>query len=337
MEKIVEKMRVSFLGAGSWGTSLGIMLSRQGHEIKLWEYNKPRVKRVQITYRMPKVLPGIKIPRELSYSADMKETLEGCQVLILALPSQALRSTLKKLPTDFKPPQLTVSLIKGIDSKTGLLPDKVWAGFFPKNPLTVLSGPSIAIEVLKGHPTAVVAASENKSMAKKAQKLFSFENLRTYLSNDVQGVQLGGALKNVIAIACGIAEGLGAGTNTLAALLSRGMAEISRLGVKMGANAATFAGLAGWGDVVTTVWNANSRNHRVGLAVAKGKDLKAILEELGMVAEGVETSKIARKLSKMYSVEMPITDATYRILFRNACPEKEITKLLSRPLKEEMG
>jgi glycerol-3-phosphate dehydrogenase (NAD(P)+) len=202
--------------------------------------------------------------------------------------------------------------------------------------VTVISGPSIALEVVKGYPTAVVAAGKDKTQVKRIQEIFSLDNLRVYRSNDVVGVEFGGALKNVITIACGIAEGLGAGTNTRAALLSRGLAEITRLGEALGANPRTFAGLAGWGDLVTTAWNPTSRNHRVGLGLAQGKALEAILEEIGMVAEGVETCRIARKLGGMHKVEMPITDATYRVLFLKADPRKEIARLLSRPLKEEV-
>jgi glycerol-3-phosphate dehydrogenase (NAD(P)+) len=182
----------------------------------------------------------------------------------------------------------------------------------------------------------VVAAGRVTEKVIRTQKLFSRDNLRVYRSRDPAGVELAGALKNVLAIASGIAEGLGMGTNARAALLSRGQAEITRLGERLGANPRTFAGLAGWGDLVTTAWNPSSRNHRVGLGLARGKVLEAILDELGMVAEGVETCRIARKLGKMHSVEMPITDSVYRILFRKADPGNEIEKLLSRSLKEEV-
>ena len=329
-------MRVSLLGAGAWGSTVGIKLYKAGHEVRLWEIDSQRVEKVGLTRRLPKVLPGIRIPKELFYTARIAEAVDGADILVLAVPCQALRSTLKKLPKKFKPPKLVASLIKGIEARRGLRPSQIWEEFFCTYPVTVVSGPSIALEVSKGHPTAVVAAGKDKKQVKRIQEIFSVDNLRVYRSNDVVGVELGGALKNVITIACGVAEGLGAGTNTRAALLARGLAEITRLGEKLGAKPRTFAGLAGWGDLVTTAWNPASRNHRVGLRLAQGKALEAILDEIGMVAEGVETCRIARKLGRMHKVEMPITDATYRVLFLKADPQKEIARLLSRPLKEEV-
>lgn len=329
-------MRVSFLGAGAWGSAMGIVLYRTGHDVRLWEINEARVAKLRYTRRLPGVLPGVRIPSQLHYTSDISTAVEETQLLILAVPCQALRATLRRLPRGYEPPELVVSLIKGIDAKQGLRPSQIWTEFSSRHPVTVLSGPSIAIEVLAGHPTAVVAAGDDEERVRQVQGIFSLDNLRVYRSDDAVGVELGGALKNIIAIACGIAEGLGAGTNTRAALLSRGLAEITRLGEKLGANARTFAGLAGWGDLVTTVWNPASRNHRVGLGLARGKNLEAILAELGMVAEGVETCKIARKLGRMHGIEMPITEATYRVLFRNAHPRKEIARLLARPLKEEV-
>ncbi len=329
-------MRVSFLGAGAWGSTMGIMLLREGHDVRLWEIDAARVKKLKHKRRLAGILPGVRIPSQLHYTSDIEEALAGADLLALAVPCQALRATLRRLPRGYEPPRMVVSLIKGLERRTGFRPSQVWAGFFPRHPASVLSGPSIAIEVLNGHPTALVAAGDDREGVKSVQKVFSINNLRVYRSDDAVGVELGGALKNVIAIACGIAEGLGAGTNTRAALLSRGLAEITRLGERLGANPRTFAGLAGWGDLITTVWNPASRNHRVGLGLARGKKLEAILAEIGMVAEGVETCRIANKLGKMHEVQMPITEATYRVLVRNADPRKEITRLLSRSLKEEV-
>jgi len=336
VENAVEKMRVSFLGAGAWGSTMGIMLSREGHDIRLWEIDSARVEKLGYTRRLPGVLPGARIPKELYYTSDIEEALAGADLLVLAVPCQALKATLRRLPRGYEPPRMVVNLIKGLERRTGFRPSQVWAGFFPRRPASVLSGPSIAIEVLHGHPTALVAAGEDKEAVKSIQRIFSFDNLRVYRSDDAVGVELGGALKNVIAVACGISEGLGAGTNTRAALLSRGLAEITRLGEKLGAKARTFSGLAGWGDLVTTVWNPASRNHRVGLGLARGKNLEAILAEIGMVAEGVETCRIARKLGRMHAIEMPITEATYRVLFRGADPHSEMSRLLARSLKEEV-
>lgn len=336
VEKDVEKMRISFLGAGAWGTTMGIMLHEAGHDIRLWEINRERVQKLGFTHRLPGVLPGVRIPEKLLYTSEIREAVEGADLLALAVPCQALRATLRLLVKNYEPPHHVVSLIKGLEVKTGARPTEVWLERFPESEPCVVSGPSIALEVLQGQPTALVAAGRNAKSVEAAQKIFSFKNLRVYRSEDPVGVELGGALKNVIAIGCGIAEGLGSGTNTRAALISRGLAEVTRLGEKMGANARTFAGLAGWGDLVTTVWNPFSRNHRVGLALAQGKALEAILEELGMVAEGVETCRVALKLGKKYGVEMPITEAVYKVLFRQASPESQLKTLLSRPLKHEV-
>lgn len=335
MEKTVEKMRITLLGGGAWGTTMGIMLNKAGHHIRLWEINADRVEKLGYTRRLPGILPGIKIPQQLEYTSNIKKAVDGADMLVLAVPCQALRKTLARIK-DCRPPSHAVSLIKGIETRQGLRPSQVWQEFFASTPLTVVSGPSIAMEVLKGYPTAVVAAGDNPDEVRRIQRLFSIENLRVYHAEDIVGVELAGALKNVIAIAAGMAEGLGAGTNSRAALLSRGVAEIARLGEQMGAKPRTFTGLAGWGDLVTTAWNPASRNHRVGLGLAQGKLLEAILDELGMVAEGVETCRIARKLGKMHQVEMPITESVYRVIFRKSSPEKEMERLLSRPLKEEI-
>lgn len=329
-------MKISFLGAGAWGTTLGITLHRAGHELRLWEINPDRLRQIETKRRLPGILPGIRIPGEMHYSRDIRAVVDGADVIALAVPCQALRSSLKKLPGGFQPPPLAVNLIKGLETSSGLRPTEIWEEFFPAVPATVLFGPSIAIEVLKGHPTALVAAGRDKEATKKVQKIFSVANLRVYRSRDAVGVELGGALKNVIAIGCGVAEGLGMGTNTRAALLARGVAEMARLGKKLGADPRSFAGLAGWGDLVTTAWNPASRNHRVGVELARGKKLDEILDRLGMVAEGVETCRIARKLGKVHGVEMPLTEATYRVLFDKKDPREEIALLLSRSLKKEV-
>lgn len=328
-------MRITFLGAGAWGTTMGMLLDGAGHQVRLWEINADRVEKLRYTRRLPGVLPAVRIPEKLFYTRDMREALEGAELLALAVPAQALRETLRRLH-GYEPARLVVSFIKGLEVKTGKRPSEVWEEFFPHSSVVIISGPSIAVEVVGGQPAALVAAGKDEQAVSGAQKLFSSGNVRVYRSQDPVGVELGGALKNVIVIGCGVAEGLGAGTNTRAALLSRGLAEITRLGEKLGASPRTFAGLAGWGDLVTTAWNPMSRNHRVGVGIAKGKLLEAILDELGMVAEGVETCRIARKLGRMHKVEMPITEATYRVLFKTADPRKEVSRLLARPLKDEV-
>ncbi len=328
-------MKIAFLGGGSWGTTLGIMLFEKGHEIYLWEINEERVKKVQKQREIPEFLPGIKIPVEIHYSSDINFVIDNADILVLAVPSHALRDTLSKLPKDYRPKRFCVSVIKGIEIKTKKRMSEVWKEFFD-TPIAVLSGPSIAREVVKKMPTSVVSASTVEDVAVETQHLFASSYFRVYTTDDVVGVELGGALKNIIAIAAGISDGLGFSTNTKGALLTRGMVEITRLGIRMGAKKETFAGLSGMGDMITTSFSENSRNRYIGYWLGKGKKIDEILKKMKMVAEGVKTTKAAIELSREMKVEMPITEAVYRILYKNSPPEEELKRLLSRPLKEEI-
>lgn len=328
-------MNLSFLGGGSWATTLGIILSERFKRIKLWEINEERIKKIEKRREIPEFLPEVKIPEKLEYSSNLFWVIEDADFLVLAVPSHALRSILKKLPKDYRPKKGVVSGIKGIEVDTKKRMSEVWKEFF-SYPIAVLSGPSIAREVVKNMPTTLVSASEDISLAQELQHQFSINNLRIYTSKDVVGVELGGALKNIVAIAAGISDGLGFKTNTKGALLIRGLAEIVRLGVKLGADPSTLSGLSGVGDMITTSFSEYSRNRYVGYRLGRGEKINDILKDMQMVAEGVNTTKAVKELAEELKVEMPITNSVYRIIYKGSSPLEELKKLLARPLKEEI-
>ena len=328
-------MKIGFLGGGSWGTALGIMLYEKNNDVYIWEIDKERVERVNKIREIEEFLPGVKIPEGIVYSNDMEKVIEEADIIVLAVPSHALRSVISNLPSSYKPKRLCVSVIKGIEVETKKRMSEIWKEFFDV-PIAVISGPSIAREVVRKMPTSVVCASEIKEIAVEVQHIFSAPYFRIYTSDDVIGVELGGALKNIIAIAAGISDGLGFLTNTKGAILTRGMVEITRLGVAMGAKKETFAGLSGMGDMITTSFSENSRNRYVGYWLGKGKKIDEILKGMRMIAEGVRTSKAAVELAKNNGVEIPITESVYRIIYEGSHPKDEMKRLLSRPLKDEI-
>jgi glycerol-3-phosphate dehydrogenase (NAD(P)+) len=328
-------MKVSFLGAGSWGLTLGTLLSRKGYEIRLWEINEERASRINKTRRADELLPGIPIPESLAITSNLKTVLENPDLLVFALPSQALRGVAETIKTLPPRPVPVVSVIKGIENKTFKRMSEILTGF-GWDQVAAISGPSLAFEVIQGMPTSVVATSTDEELAREIQKIFSGDNFRIYTNPDIVGVELGGALKNVIVIASGICDGLGLGANTKGALLTRGLAEITRLGTMMGADPLTFSGLSGMGDLITTAFSPYSRNRSVGEALARGKTLNQILASMVMVAEGVETTVAAAGLARKYGVEMPITRIVYQVLFENLPPHNAIKLLLERSLKPEL-
>jgi glycerol-3-phosphate dehydrogenase (NAD(P)+) len=282
-----------------------------------------------------KFLPSVKIPDGIKIAADIKKAAAGAEFIVLAVPSQFLRDVVKKLKSiDAKKP-IFVSVTKGIENKTLLRMSEVVKDVLGDIKIGVLSGPSIAYEVAREMPTTVVAASSSAEVAKKIQDIFMTQRLRVYTSSDVVGVELGGALKNIIAIAAGVSDKLGFGTNAKAGLVTRGLVEMKRLGVAMGAQEKTFNGLSGLGDLITTCSSEHSRNRRVGAEVAQGKNVSEIEKETPMVAEGIRTSASVRELSKKYKVEMPIADQIYAILFENKDPLKAVSDLMLREKKAE--
>ncbi len=331
-------MKISVLGAGGWGTTLAILLHYNGHEVTIWEYKKSYSKilaksRINETY-----LPGVKIPKEILITHELKESTTNKNMIVLAVPSQFLRSVVKQIaPSDIKN-SILVSVAKGIENKSLMTMSQMLKDEIPtvnNDQIGVLSGPSHAEEVSKRIPTAVVTASQNVETSKSIQAAFITSYFRVYASTDILGVELGGAFKNVIAIGAGIVDGAKFGDNTKAAIMTRGIAEISRLGIALGAQPETFAGLSGMGDLIVTCMSKHSRNRYVGERVGAGKKLKAVLKSMKMVAEGVETSRSASQLAKKHKVEVPITTEVYRILFEDKDPVKATTDLMTRDMKME--
>lgn len=331
-------MKISVLGAGGWGTALAILLNSNGHNVTLWEFN-PDYTRTLITHRENfYYLPNIKIPKEIEITNDLINAAEGKEMLVISTPTQYIRSSLTPLKDFDLKDTIITSVSKGIEIDTLKLVNEIIAEVLinsDKEKISCLSGPSHAEEVAKKVPTAVVCANRNLETAKIIQKVFSNETFRVYSSSDVTGVELGGALKNVIAIASGIADGAGFGDNTKAAIMTRGINEIMNLGVKLGAKKETFFGLSGIGDLIVTCSSKHSRNRFVGEQIGKGKKLKSILEEMKMVAEGVSTAKSVYQLSQKMSIEVPICLEVYKILFEDKDPLKATNDLMIRTLKEE--
>jgi glycerol-3-phosphate dehydrogenase (NAD(P)+) len=330
------KPTIAILGDGGWGTTLAILLFNKGFKVTLWgafrDYSKYLDK-----YRInKKFLPGIRIPKDITITSDLESAIAGKKVVIFATPSQHLRSVLIKIKQrSFCRKAIFLSVTKGIEIGTLKRVSEIIHQELGNVKLGVLSGPTIAHEVACGIPTTAIIASHDKHVRMYLQDIFMTPLFRIYTCEDVIGVELGGSLKNVIAIACGISDGLKFGTNTKAAILSRGLAEISRLGHVMGANIQTFSGISGLGDLVTTCISSYSRNRYVGEQIGQGKKLKDIKSHMQMVAEGVPTAKSAYGLSLKYRVDMPITREVYNVLYMNTDPRKAVKDLMTRAKKEE--
>lgn len=330
-----ERMRVSILGAGSWGITLASLLYKKGYDVILWEFEPERADRLRRERKAEEFLPGIEIESGIGITYTLKDVLNS-NLLCFALPSQVVRGVAKEIKKIKSEVDFVVSGVKGLEQKTEKRISEVLKEELMIKRIVALSGPSIAYEVIKGGPTSIVAASEDIESAKEVQKIFSAPYFRVYTSEDVIGVELGGALKNVIVIASGICDGLGLGANAKGALLTRGLAEITRLGKAMGANPLTFAGLSGIGDLITTSFSKYSRNRYVGEEIGKGRKLKEILSSMVMVAEGVSTSRSVVALSKRYNIEMPISQTVYEVLFKGLSPKEGVRRLMERELKPEI-
>lgn len=331
-------MNISVLGAGGWGTTLSIILHYNGHNVSLWEYKKDYAKFLTKKRENKLYLPGIKIPDEIIITHNFDEATTKKNILILAVPAQYLRGVIKKASYSNIKNSILVSVSKGIEIKSLMTMSQMLKDVFPNlddSQIGVLSGPSHAEEVSRRIPTAVVAASKNLETSRTIQTSFMTSYFRVYSSKDILGVELGGAFKNVIAIGAGIIDGAKFGDNTKAAIMTRGIAEISRLGVAMGAKPETFAGLSGMGDLIVTCMSKYSRNRFVGEQIGAGKKLKDVLKEMKMVAEGVETSRSAWQLAKKHNVETPITYEVYKILFEDKDPIKATNDLMTRDMKME--
>ncbi len=331
-------MRISVLGAGGWGTTLAILLHYNGHSVTLWEYKKDYAKILEKKRENVIYLPGVPIPDEMLITHNLNEAAADKNMIVMAAPSQFLRSVVNKIEKNLLKNSILVSVSKGIENKTLLTMSQMLLDAVPslsENQIGVLSGPSHAEEVSRRIPTTVVTASKDFETSKTIQSAFITSYFRAYASTDVLGVELGGAFKNVIAIGAGIIDGVKFGDNTKAAIMTRGIAEISRLGIAMGAKPETFAGLSGMGDLIVTCMSKHSRNRFVGEQIGGGKKLKQVLKEMTMVAEGVMTSKSASQLAKKMKVDTPITNEVYNILFKDKDPLKATTDLMTRDMKME--
>jgi glycerol-3-phosphate dehydrogenase (NAD(P)+) len=326
---------IAVLGAGSWGTTLADLLARKGNRVRLWAYEPEVVDAVNRQHENPLFLPGVPLSAALVADADAREAVQGAEVIVSAPPSHALRAVLGRVRGAVRPGTLVVSATKGIETDTLELMSAVITESLPDARVAAISGPSFAAEVCQGQPTAVVAAAHEAGTARDAQQVFATPTFRVYSNHDVTGVELAGALKNVIAIAAGILDGLGLGHNPRAALLTRGLAEITRLGVAMGADPLTFAGLAGMGDLVLTATGGLSRNRALGVALAKGESFEAYRAAHRSVAEGANASLAGAALGARHGVELPITEQVCDVLFRGKPAREGVAELMTRELKSE--
>ncbi|MGH7652169.1 MAG: NAD(P)H-dependent glycerol-3-phosphate dehydrogenase [Gemmatimonadaceae bacterium] len=329
-------MRCAVIGAGAWGTALGDLLARNGHEVRLWAYEHDVVDSINKSHENVRFLSGNRLAPALRAVGDLTAACDGAELVTVATPSQVLRAIMKSSASAISDEIPIVVATKGLERGTLALMTEVAAEEIPGSTVVALSGPSFAAEVVKCQPTAVVVASRNTDAAEAVQRAFSSPYFRAYTHSDVIGVELGGALKNVMAVATGIAEGLGLGFNARAALITRGLAEMTRLGVALGAEQSTFAGLAGLGDLVLTCTGSLSRNRTVGLELGKGRQLEDVLKDTETVAEGVVTAQSARDLAIRVGVEMPIVDTVNRVLFDGQPARSSIAALMSRELRSEV-
>lgn len=330
---------LTVLGAGSWGTALSLVLADNGHDVRLWSYHKEQAEKINQTKMNEKYLPDILLPETIIAYHDLEEAIKNCEIIIVAVPTKAVREVMKKLLNYIKNPVTIVHVCKGIEPGSLKRISEIIKEEVPEyllKDIVVLSGPSHAEEVSLRHPTTVAVASENLAAAEMVQELFMNTNFRVYTNPDVIGVEIGGALKNIIALAAGISDGLGYGDNAKAALMTRGLAEIARLGTKMGANPLTFSGLTGIGDLIVTCTSMHSRNWRAGNALGKGESLQEILHNMGQTVEGVRTTKAAYQLAEKYQVNMPISIILYKVLFENLNPKTAVDELMTRKKTHEM-
>ncbi len=327
---------IAVIGGGSWGTALAIQVARAGHDVVLWDINPDHVMAMQQSRSNEQYLPGIPLPERLKLSDQLEATLQSANTLLLAIPSHAVRGFLRANHAQIKAEQHIVWATKGLEEGSAKLVHQVVAEELADcHNVAVVSGPTFAGEVARNLPTAVTVAASSHRLASEVASFLHFGNFRVYTSEDMLGVELGGSLKNVLAIAAGIADGLGFGANTRAALITRGLNEMMRLGTAMGAHTETFMGLAGLGDLVLTCTDNQSRNRRMGLALADGLSIEAARQQIGQAVEGVKTAKEAWQLAEKYQVEMPIIEQTYLVLYQNKSPEDAVHDLLGREARSE--
>ncbi|MDW8517534.1 NAD(P)H-dependent glycerol-3-phosphate dehydrogenase [Priestia flexa] len=332
--------KIAVLGAGSWGTALGFVLADNGHDVRIWGHRQEIIDGINEMHENKKYLPGVELPMTMRGYTSLEEAILGVETVILAVPTKAIREVLQSLEEVATNPLTIVHVSKGIEPDTLLrISEMIEQEMEPAKlqDVVILSGPSHAEEVSRRQPTTVTSSSKNMKAAEKVQDLFNnHQYFRVYTNPDVIGVEIGGALKNIIALAAGITDGLGYGDNAKAALMTRGLAEIARLGSVLGANPLTFSGLTGIGDLIVTCTSVHSRNWRAGNMLGKGHKLEEVLDNMGMVVEGVRTTKAAYQLAEKYDVKMPITQALYDVLFNDVSAKAAVDSLMSRTKTHEM-
>ena len=332
----MEKMaKVRVLGAGSWGTALSLLLCKNGHEVTLWSALEDEVRMLCEKREHESKLPGVRLPEDMKITADLEDSLQDPDVAVLAVPSPFTRSTAHRMAPFVKKGQIIVNVAKGVEEHTLMTLSEIISEEIPQADVCVLSGPSHAEEVGKGLPTTCVVSAEKRETAEYLQGIFMSPVFRVYTTPDILGVELGGALKNVIALAAGTADGLGYGDNTKAALITRGIAEISRLGTKMGARAETFYGLSGIGGLIVTCASVHSRNRKAGYLMGKGYTMQEAMDEVKMVVEGVYSARAAKSLAEKYQVEMPIIEEVNKVLFEDKPAADAVRDLMLRDKKVE--
>ena len=326
---------VGIMGAGSWGTALALLLHKNGHQVTVWSINEDEVKMLSEKREHESKLPGVKIPEDMMFTTDIESTVKGKDFVVLAVPSPFTRSTSRNMCPFIAEGQIIVDVAKGIEESTLMTLSQQIEEEIPQADVAVLSGPSHAEEVGRGLPTTVVIGAKTKETADYLQEMFISEVFRVYTSPDILGMELGGSLKNVIALAAGIADGLGYGDNTKAALITRGIAEIARLGVKMGGAIESFTGLTGIGDLIVTCASVHSRNRKAGYLIGQGMSMQEAMDEVKMVVEGVYSTKAAVKLGEKYDVSLPIINKVNEVLFENKDPREAVNELMLRDSKAE--
>ena len=327
--------KVGILGAGSWGTALSLMLYKNGHDVTVWSIDKREVEMLQNEREHKSKLPGVKLPEDMVFTNNLEEGMEDKDFLVLAVPSIFTRSTARSMKPYIKQGQIVVNVAKGIEEDTLMTLSEQIDEELPEADVAVLSGPSHAEEVGRGLPTTCVVGAKSKATAEFLQEAFMNDFFRVYISPDILGIEIGGALKNVIALAAGIADGLGYGDNTKAALITRGIAEITRLGVKMGGKAESFSGLTGIGDLIVTCASMHSRNRRAGILIGQGKTMQEAMDEVQMVVEGVYSAKAGLALAKKYNESMPIIEQINLVLFEDKSPAEAVYELMHRDGRRE--
>lgn len=328
--------KVSVLGGGSWGIALAVLLHKNGHQVTVWSALEQEIEMLRTNHEH-KMLPGVKLSEDMIFTTDDKEAIEGKELLVMAVASAYTRQTAKRISKLVADRQKIVNVSKGIEESTLMTLSEIIEQEIPQADVAVLSGPSHAEEVGRGIPTTIVVGAKSKKTAEFIQSLFMNEVFRVYISPDILGIELGGSLKNVVALAAGIADGLGYGDNTKAALITRGITEIARLGTAMGGQFETFCGLTGIGDLIVTCASMHSRNRRAGILIGQGKTYKEAMDEVQMVVEGVYSAKAAMGLAKKYDIQLPIIEQVNAVLFEDKNPAVAVKDLMLRDKKHEVS